>query len=827
VFVLPSRLKLGHLILVFVLVCLAWTPVWAGTQAKGRLLVRGDHNYPPYEFQTEEGASGFNVEIMRAVAEVMGLDIEVRLGPWREVRSDLEAGRIDVLTGMFHSEDRDLKVDFCASHLVVSHAVFVRRDSEVERLDDLRGREIIVEAGDIMHDFASANGLSDRIIAVDDQAEALRLLASGRHDGALLGKLAGLYLAKKFGLTNIKTVGPPIFPQEYCLAVKEGDRKLLDTLNEGLSIIKATGKYDQIYRRWFGEFDRRFSLEEIKRIGTMVLAPLVILLSAALIWSLILKRRLSARTDELQRELAERKRMEEALAGSERRYRELFNNISDLIVSHDLDGRIINISPSVAETLGFGPEELIGRSIDEFIPPEHRPAFQEEYLVHLRDRGQTEGVFAVIGKTGELHLLEYRSVFVGQSDQGGNYVTTSAREVTERIRARRELRRMQRQLIQSQKMEAVGTLASGIAHDFNNLLQVISGYVQLFQFKNGLDPTGKEYLSAIETAVRRAADLVRRLLAFSRKTEGNFRPINLNEEINQTVKILERTIPKMIEIEIRLTPDLPPIIGDSNQLEQVILNLASNAKDAMPEGGKIIIETEQATLNHHYTREHFGVEPGDYVLLRFTDTGQGMDTKTAGRIFEPFFTTKPVGQGTGLGLSVIYGVVKAHKGHISFYSAPGRGTTFNVYFPVPLSAESTETPEKKIGEKIKGGIETILLADDERPILEMVEDLLQSQGYSVLAASTGEEALAIFLEQKDGIDLAILDLGMPGMGGQACLTELLKIKPGVKVIVASGYWADSNGQKALQAGARKFISKPYHLIDLLKTVREVLDDSTD
>jgi len=826
VFVLPSRLILGHLILEVGLVCLAWTPVLAA-QAKGRLLVRGDHNYPPYEFQTKNGPTGFNVEIMRAVAEVMGLGIEVRLGPWREVRSDLEAGRIDVLTGMSHSKDRDLKVDFCAPHLVVSHAVFVRRESKANALEDLRGREIIVQAGDIMHDFASANGLSDKIIAVDNQVEALRLLASGRHDGALLGKLAGMYLAKKFGLTNIKTVGPPILPQEYCLAVKEGERELLDTLNEGLSIIKATGKYDEIYRRWFGEFDRRFSLEEIKRIGTIILAPVVIFLSAALIWSLVLKRRVSARTDELQMELTERKRVEVALAGSERRYRELFNNITDLIVTHELDGRIININPSVAETLDYGPEELVGRSVAEFIPSGHRPAFQEDYLAHLRDHGQAEGIFTVIGKIGEIHLLEYRSVVVRQSDQGENYVTVSAREVTERIRARRELRRMQRQLIQSQKMEAVGTLASGIAHDFNNLLQVISGYVQLFLLKKDLEPTEKEYLSAIETAVNRAADLVRRLLAFSRKTEGNFKPINLNEEVKETVKILERTIPKMIEIEISLTPDLPPILGDSNQLEQVILNLASNAKDAMPEGGKIVIETEQATLNHQYTREHFGVEPGDYVLLRFTDTGQGMDTKTAGRIFEPFFTTKPVGQGTGLGLSVIYGVVKAHKGNISCYSEPGRGTTFNVYFPVPLSTESTETPEIKLGDKIEGGNETILLADDERPILEMVKDLLQSRGYSVLVALTGEEALAIFREQKDGIDLVILDLGMPGMGGQACLTELLKIKPRVKVIVASGYWADSNGQKTMQAGAKEFISKPYHLIDLLKTVRGVLDDSTD
>jgi signal transduction histidine kinase/ActR/RegA family two-component response regulator len=391
------------------------------------------------------------------------------------------------------------------------------------------------------------------------------------------------------------------------------------------------------------------------------------------------------------------------------------------------------------------------------------------------------------------------------------------RDVTER-------KMLQRQLLQAQKMEAVGTLAGGIAHDFNNLLQVTMGYAEvLLSRKDKADP---EYvrLQQILQAGRSGSELVQRLLTLSRKTESKQRPIDLNYQIEQARRLLERTIPKMINIDLRLADSLATVNADPTQLEQIIMNMAVNARDAMPEGGKLTLSTENVILDEDYCRIHPGAKPGNYVLLAISDTGFGMDKEILDHMFEPFFTTKGVGTGTGLGLAVVYGIVKQHGGYVTCESQPGHGTVFKVYLP---AIEEQEIVSGELAEELRlpGGTETILLVEDEEVVRDLGELILCESGYRVLTAKNGKEALTIYQRNRESISLVILDLVMPEMGGKQCFEELLKIDPRVKVLIASGLSVDGSTKEALEGVARGFASKPYNMKEMLRSVRKVLDET--
>ncbi|MBU2547574.1 MAG: response regulator, partial [Proteobacteria bacterium] len=374
-----------------------------------------------------------------------------------------------------------------------------------------------------------------------------------------------------------------------------------------------------------------------------------------------------------------------------------------------------------------------------------------------------------------------------------------------------------------QKIESIGTLAGGIAHDFNNMLQAIAGYTELLLVDKDEGHPDLKRLKTIERATQKARVLTRQLLTFSRKMQSDLRPTDLNAEIEQVAVLLERTIPRMIRIELKLAGDLRNINADRIQLEQVIMNLGINASQAMPDGGLLAIETQNVYLDETYSLAHFEVSPGDYVLLTVTDTGQGMDEETVLRIFEPFFTTKDLGQGTGLGLAVAYGIVKNHAGHIHCYSEPGRGTSFRIYLPALEVGVKLIMDSRTLAARLPLGDETILFVDDDPLIVSVGQGLLERQGYRVIKAMNGEEAIEVYQELGRTIDLVVLDLSMPGMGGVRCLKELLEINPGVKVLIASGYSSEASMQETLDAGARGYIGKPFGLAELANSVREIID----
>ncbi|MCD6305513.1 MAG: PAS domain S-box protein [Deltaproteobacteria bacterium] len=522
------------------------------------------------------------------------------------------------------------------------------------------------------------------------------------------------------------------------------------------------------------------------------------------------------------KDITEFKRTQAQLRESEKRYRDLFDSVSDFIYTQDLEGRYTNANRAMTSIFGYELEEFIGRKAADFMKPEVGELFHTEYLEGIKKKGHYEGVSSFFTKDGRKIYLEYRNNLI-RPEGGEPFISGIARDVTERILAEREIKRLNKQMLQAQKMEAVGTLAGGIAHDFNNLLQAILGYTQiLIMPKDESDPDIAD-LRQIEKAAKRAGELTQQLLGFSRKVESKPRPLNLNQEVQQVEKLLKRTIPKMIDIELHLEEGLQTINADPAQLEQVMMNLGVNARDAMEEGGKLLLETENVVLDEGYCRDHLGARPGRYVLLSISDTGKGMDKKTLDHIFDPFFTTKEVGKGTGLGLATVYGIVKSHKGYIMCYSEPGQGTTFKIYLPVM----EEETKERKVAKKQQampeGGDETILLVDDEELLRGIGRDILEQFGYTVILANDGESALEVYEKRAKDISLVILDLMMPGMGGKRCLVELLKINPDVKVVIASGYSINCHARDALEAGAKAFVSKPFELKQILGVVREVLD----
>lgn len=521
-------------------------------------------------------------------------------------------------------------------------------------------------------------------------------------------------------------------------------------------------------------------------------------------------------------DITDRKQVEEALRKSEETFRSITEQITDAVFITDYQGVITYISPAVNEIFGFAVKEMVGRHFLEYVAEDQHTKALEKFSSVVSNGGLLTNFELILKRKGNNSFPG--EVNATRFESEGKTIGTLGliRDVSERRKAEAEKDKLRTQLQQAQKMEAVGTLAGGISHDFNNLLQAISGYTQLLILDKNEDDPDLEQLTAIQEAGERAAALVRQLLLFSRKAETERQPLNPNLIIEQARKILERTIPKMIDIELHPGGRLWYVNADPVQIEQVVLNLGSNAADAMPEGGRLVVETKNVTLDDDYTRSRMGIEPGKYVQITVSDTGHGIEKEDVEHIFEPFFTTKAIGKGTGLGLASVYGIVKGHGGYIYCYSEIGQGTTFRIYLPAARSSKD-QTKIKAVRKPMATGSERILLVDDEEMIRNYAMRALKRFGYEVLTASNGEEALEIYCKETKTVELVILDIGMPGMGGHKCMRRLMEVNPSVRVIISSGYSKNGSLKETLKSGAAAFVGKPYDLDNLLNTVRMVLD----
>jgi two-component system cell cycle sensor histidine kinase/response regulator CckA len=507
-----------------------------------------------------------------------------------------------------------------------------------------------------------------------------------------------------------------------------------------------------------------------------------------------------------------RMRAEQALRDSEEKYRALFENSIDAVYMTTRNGILIDANQAFLDLFGLSREEARNMKILRiYNDAADRKRFQEEIE---RKGSVTDYEISFRKKDGAIiDCLLTSTVRRDKNDAILGYHGI-IRDVTER-------KQLQRQLIQAQKMEAVGTLAGGIAHDFNNLLQAILGYTDILLMRKKPDDPDRQKLEIVRQAAWDGADLVSRILTFSMKAEFTARPTDLNQEIRIVEKLLLRTVPKMIKIDLVLAEDVWIINADPAQIEQVLLNLTVNAQHAMPDGGRLLIETSNVSLEDDYVRTHLKAKLGKYVLLTVSDSGVGMKPDIVDRIFEPFFTTKANGQGTGLGLAMVHGIVSQHGGYIRCYSEPGLGTSFKIYFPASSAQSLLDLAITR--EMPAFGTETILLVDDDDRIRDLALQMIEMGGYKALAASSGEEALKMYAAHTGEVDLVILDLIMPGMGGKRCLEELLRIDPDSKVLIASGYSSNGLTIDETGSGARGFVRKPYDAKDILISIRKVLD----
>jgi PAS domain S-box-containing protein len=515
---------------------------------------------------------------------------------------------------------------------------------------------------------------------------------------------------------------------------------------------------------------------------------------------------------QINSEVTERNRETAALRESEERYRRLVAEDFTGILSMRPDGRIITCNPAFVENFGF-------TSADE--------ASRGNFLELLQNRKDGVELLETVRKHRivERHELEMKQ-------RGGHPVYVVARLVglftngsltTLQVYLFNDTKRKQleQQLVQAQKMEGLGTLAGGIAHDFNNILAIILGYTQRLESLGPKQAVYRSSFKIIKEAVARGAALVQQLLTSARQTEARFSAFNLNELIDEMQRMLRATFPKMIDFQLRLQPDLPLLTADRSQIYQVLLNLAVNARDAMKDGGTLTLETK-ITRRSEVTKSFSEADAQNYVRIRVRDTGSGISKEIRPHIFEPFFTTKERGKGTGLGLSVVYGIVKNHRGFIQVDSESKTGTMFTVYIPVEHSI--TELDAGRGGKTVqkRNVPQTILLVEDEEMLRELGVTNLQSQGYRVLAAKDGIEAVAIFEAHQDDIGLVVCDLGLPLLGGREAFLKMKQSRPSVRAIVASGYLEPTIRSEMLKAGVLDTIQKPYDFTDLLTKIRAAI-----
>ena len=485
----------------------------------------------------------------------------------------------------------------------------------------------------------------------------------------------------------------------------------------------------------------------------------------------------------------------------------------DAIIVRDLDGKIAYWNKGAEFIYGWTPEEAIGRHIHDLIY-KFPNRFAELNALTI-EKGEWQGELQHYDKAGSARSIDARWTLIRDENGAPKSVLAINSDITER-------KKIEAQFMRAQRIESIGTLAGGIAHDLNNILAPIMMSIEVLKMIS-TDAKATKILDTIDVSAKRGADIVRQVLSFARGLEGERVEVQPKHLLNDLKNIIRDTFPKDVRLEFRISNDPWTILGDPTQVQQVLLNLCVNARDAMPHGGELSISVENVVLDEHYAAMNVQAKPGRYVNIMVTDTGTGIAKDVIDKIFEPFFTTKELNKGTGLGLSTVMAIVKSHEGIINVYSEPGKGTTFKVYFPVIEKSAGFQSEQLERASLPRGNGETILVVDDEASVLSITGQTLQAFGYKVLSAADGAEALAVYLEHKDKVAVILTDIMMPFMDGPALIHAVIRMNRSVRIIAASGLNANGDMAKVSGAGVSHFLTKPYTAQTLLRTVRDTID----
>ena len=786
------------------------------------ILIGGGRHFPPFKYLDDRGRPcGFDVDLTKAIAREVGLDVRIQLGNWPDSVEALRKGEIDAIQGMFYSQERARFLDFSPRYMVVNCVSVMRQGTGPlpETLDALTGLDLVVQAGDVILEELRTRGIQARVTTVATQEAVLREVAEGRHLCGLVARPSALYFENKHGWSNLMHSGQALYSADYGYAVAKDRHALLAKISEGLTAVKASGEYQKIYDRWFSAYEPEPIgwLNALKHVA-YVAVPLLLVALLALVWSWNLRRQVAARTADLRHVV-------DALAESEKKHRLLAEQTLDMIWAMDTDLIFTYANPATERLTCYAPDAFIGTPLSKHFDEAHLADLMRIIAQEIAKGPENSDVILesrILHRDGSSVPIEVhgRVIF----DEAGKPVLLqgTTRDISERREKEAEHEALQAQLLQMQKLDSVGRLAGGVAHDFNNLLMGIMGYTELCRDLVTDNPPALELLDAVLKEVNRSANLTRQLLAFARKQTVAPKVLNLNDAVDNMLAMLRRLIGEDIDVAWHPAADLHPVKIDPGQVDQILANLCVNARDAINGTGRITIETAQASVTDDYCKQHAETLPGDYAVLAVSDDGCGMDRETLSHIFEPFYTKKKVGEGTGLGLATVYGIVKQNNGFINVYSEPGKGTTFRMYLPV--SPEALEAPQAPVPDTISiGGSETILLVEDEHAIRESMRLFLEQIGYTVLPAESPEAALRLAAEQPKPIDLLVTDVVMPGMNGRELSDRLRTEHAALRCLYLSGYTANVIAHRGVLEENVHFLSKPCSLNELAHTIRGILD----
>jgi len=777
----------------------------AEPQGEGRRLLRIGvlTDNPPFSYREPDGrVDGFACDLVREVEQVMGLRFQRVEGTTDEINGAFREGKLDVLQSYARFPEREMGTDFSVPYLTMEGAIFVRKDDHtVGGLASLRGRKVAVHRGSLGETVLRRAGLDHEVVYADSMEQALIMVDRGAADATLAARLSGLALAEVHGLKNLRVLNAVVagYKVHYCIAVRAGDRESLALINEGLALLVRTKRFDEIYRRWFGHLTPREYTGE--QVLLAVLAVALVVALGAIAWQRKLRRQLA--------------RQAEALAQSGELYRALFEGSPRglLLV------RVAEGGDPVVDRANQASQRMFGL-----------PASLQEGAALRTLLGGDQGLMRLTAEAihgrGVSEFEHERPEnggwwWVSVSPLGTRWLVTLA-DMTEQRRARERLRVQEEQLRNAQKLEAVGTLAGGIAHDFNNVLTAILGNAELGLLDAPSGSRAAEPFRQIMQAGQRARQLVQQILTFSRRSESSQRRLSLSPLIRETVAFLRSVARGYVEFEHHQAESPPEVEGDAAQIHQVFMNLGTNAVQAMRgKPGRLTFLEETVEFGDDARLVHPDLEPGRYVRISILDTGPGMPPDIQERIFEPFFTTKAPGEGTGLGLSVVHGIMQQHGGAVTVSSRLGAGTCFTLYFPIADSGVRA-SPDLESSPVPHGHGETLMFIDDDPAIVPVATRMLSRLGYSVSSHHQPAIALAEFSRDPGRFAAIVSDLAMPGMNGLQLAALVRATRPGIPFVLCSGYMTEAEADEARTVNVSAVVTKPLTLEPLGRAIANCL-----
>jgi signal transduction histidine kinase/ABC-type amino acid transport substrate-binding protein/ActR/RegA family two-component response regulator len=755
----------------------------------------------PYSYVEAGRLQGFSVDLTEALERVTGLRFERVQGRSTELAEQLIQGRLDVLQTFAHVEAREGIADFSVPYLNLSGTFFVRKGSPaIESLDSMRGKRILVHRGSIGDLFLRQQGFTLEIVQAESVLDSLRRLAAGEADAAAATRLTGMSMIHHLGIAGLEARGPQMegFSVRFCYGVNPGNVRLLARINEGLAILHQSGEYSKIYDKWFGAIDGGYSREQI------VLAVAAGLL-VALVVAILAMLRLQS--------------LKGALARSEAHYRGLFEGSPVALLLFraraEQDGThlVEQTNTAAMALLGDPTENPEGAALERILHTEEE--LLRQVLAFLDGKGAA--AFDLDRSQGE--TLSFWHVVLMRIEP---HVLVVLSDLSEMRAAQERARRTEFQLRQSQKLEAIGTLASGIAHDFNNILTSIIGNAELVRLQNDKPAEVSEGIAEVLSSSERARRLVRQILTFSRRNEPHRELLRIPRQVDEALGIVRAAAPAHVTIRHLPAESLPGIDGDPTQITQVLVNLCTNALHAMREKPGVLEITEDVVDIDAASLPMFPqLKEGLHVRISVKDSGCGMSPEVVQRVFEPFFTTKGPGEGTGLGLAVVHGIVSSHGGTITVYSQPSEGTIFRIYLPASRRSEALEA-ESLQKQLLRGRGQRVMVVDDEPSITKALSGMLRHLGYEVTCFNNPSEALQALSEAPHAWHLVLSDLTMPILNGVDFAMLCHDRRPDLPFILASGFLSEETVRRAEAEGIHHLLDKPISLLALSQAVSQAL-----